>query len=195
MSDSAPCWCGACDGLIAYSRAQRYRHASVNGLSRNAPRIIRDYHRSRIPQQQDSIQAAAEAAAAAAANATAEAAAAAAAEEEERRAEEEERRAELTGDEFLPSSSEEESPEEDEPAKELRVPISWANFAAAKVVWPPNQEAAPQDIAFGCLLNLLKLQALKCQTGLSVEANVMLWRSLEEEWTSHLPLKAQSMRK
>jgi hypothetical protein len=110
-------------------------------------------------------------------------------EDEDEQDEDEDEDEEDEDEEDEDEDEDEEAPDEEAPDEE-----GWTKFKAAKVVWPPNADAAPLEIAMGCLLNLFRLGALKSLSGTTMEAEVKMWKSLGQEWTRLLPAKAQSMR-
>jgi hypothetical protein len=79
--------------------------------------------------------------------------------------------------------------------EEMQVPTAWSDFAAAAAVWPPNTEEDNLSNAMGCLLNLLRMHSMKSLSGKTLEANVLMWKSLGVPWADSMPVKAQSIRK
>lgn len=77
----------------------------------------------------------------------------------------------------------------------LDIPRAWIKFASAGAVWPPVADGDPDDQAMGCLLNLLKMHSMKTLSGKTLEANVLMWKSLRDPWVDTMPVKAQSIRK
>ena len=91
----------------------------------------------------------------------------------------------------------EEDEEAEDKEEELEKPSAWLKFSGAGAAWPPGKhaDASDADVAMGCMLHLLRLQSIKSLSGRTLEAMVLMWKSLGQPWADLLPIKAQSIRK
>ena len=177
------CWCNQCAGTLKYSISQIRRHVLSNGRSENAPNDSSMNDGESEDEEEEGEEG----------------------EEGEDKEEEEDEEDDEDDDEDDEEEEEKEDDDdedvEDEEAEdkeeELEKPSAWLKFSGAGAAWPPGKhaDASDADVAMGCMLHLLRLQSIKSLSGRTLEAMVLMWKSLGQPWADLLPIKAQSIRK